>query len=211
MSRRMFVRCMALPRVAILRLAVGVGGAEQLGEHDSDRAADVLAVAFEVVFGFDRGTCEVVAHPLAEFDQRFRRQRVSSREVREDARLGGIRLLAVCPALDGFDSLLRLRVVLVYEVIDRAQHAVELAGVGLEVAGQQADARAEGARVQGGHQVALSLYRLRAVACRASGMIASRGSDVRSSRAFTVLRRGLAARALIRSRRPLVAGIGRSV
>ena len=69
MSRRMFVRWKARPRHGHLALAVGVGGAEDLGEHDSDCAADVLAVAFEVVFGFDHGVGEVVAHPLAEFDE----------------------------------------------------------------------------------------------------------------------------------------------
>ena len=60
-----------------------------------------------------------------------------------------------CPALDCFDALFRVRVFLVDEVIDRAQQVVELAGVGLEVLGQQTHTGVEGARGQLGRWVAL--------------------------------------------------------
>jgi hypothetical protein len=52
-------------------------------------------------------------------------------------------------------------VLLIDEIINRAQQAVELVSVNVEACGQQADARTEGARGEYGGWVALGLGRIR--------------------------------------------------
>ena len=55
------------------------------------------------------------------------------------------------PTLYGLDSSWRLGIMLIDEVIDRAQHLVEPASIVLEVVRQEADAGTERTRIQAGY------------------------------------------------------------
>ncbi len=58
-----------------------------------------------------------------------------------------VRPLAARPRFDGPHPLGRPRVVLVHEVVERAQHAIQAVHVGFDLAGQQPQSRHEGALV----------------------------------------------------------------
>jgi hypothetical protein len=142
------------PECCHFRLAVLSREAEELGEHQPDRATGTLAIAFKILFSLDLGTRDVMSHCLAKLNDRARCEWGASAEVTEDTGLGATYRVTRRPALDRFQSLRCLWTILVYQIVKRAQDVVEAIYVRAHIGGEQPKPGAERARVRRRREVA---------------------------------------------------------